>query len=79
MEPDETTPTEGGLAVEDRTAADATPTTEQRILDAIRTVRKGERRDLTTLTAAPITPPELATFLFDRLRAQASRSRPASS
>jgi HK97 family phage major capsid protein len=56
-----------GLAVEDRTA-DA-PTIEQRVLDGLRSVRKGEARSLTTSTADPIAPPELSTFLFDRLRA----------
>jgi HK97 family phage major capsid protein len=59
---------EGGLAVEDR-AAEAGPTIEQRVLDGLRSVRPGEARSLTTSTADPIAPPELSTFLFDRLRA----------
>jgi len=57
----------GGLAVEDRAAADE-PTVESRITDAIRSVRKGESRSLTTTNAEPIAPPELSTFLWDRLR-----------
>ena len=60
--------TEGGLAVEDR-AAEAGPTIEQRVLDGLRSVRPGEARSLTTSTADPIAPPELSTFLFDRMRA----------
>jgi len=58
----------GGLAVEDR-AAEAGPTIEQRVLDGLRSVRPGEARSLTTSTADPIAPPELSTFLFDRMRA----------
>jgi HK97 family phage major capsid protein len=58
----------GGLAVEDR-AAEAGPTIEQRVLDGLRSVRPGEARSLTTSTADPIAPPELSTFLFDKLRA----------
>ncbi len=57
----------GGLAVEDRTAAPE-PTVEDRVLDAIRSVQKGESRSLATTTAAAIAPPELSTYLFDRLR-----------
>lgn len=57
----------GGLAVEDR-SADA-PTIEQRVLDGLRSIRKGEARSLTTSTADPIAPPELSSFVFDRLRA----------
>lgn len=57
----------GGLAVEDRQAS-AGPNIEQRITDAVRSVRRGESRALTTTSAEPIAPPELATFLWDRLR-----------
>lgn len=57
----------GGLTVEDRTAADE-PTIEARILEAVRSVRRGESRDLTTATADAIAPPELSTYLWDRLR-----------
>lgn len=58
----------GGLAVEDR-AAEA-PSTEERIGEAIRSINKGESRSLTTAdaSAGPITPPELSTYLFDKLR-----------
>jgi HK97 family phage major capsid protein/HK97 family phage prohead protease len=65
--PDETPA--GGLRVEDRAASSEDhPTVESRVLDAIRSVRKGESRSLTTTNAEPIAPPELATFLWDRLR-----------
>jgi HK97 family phage major capsid protein len=59
--------TAGGLRVEDR-VADATPTLESRVSDAIRSVRRGEVRSLTTTSAEPIAPTELSTFLWDRLR-----------
>jgi HK97 family phage major capsid protein len=55
-----------GLMVEDRTASDGV-SIEQRIEDALHTVRKGESRALTT--AISISPGELSTTLFDRLRA----------
>jgi len=58
--------TEGGLAVEDRAQA-AEPTLETRVTDALRAVRRGESRSLTT--AAAIAPAEVGTFLFDKLRA----------
>ncbi len=56
----------GGLAVEDRTAT-AAPTIEERIETGLRSVSKGENRALTT--AASVSPGELSTVLFDRLRA----------
>ena len=66
---------QGGLTIESRssdsTRNDPTPpgTVEERILDAIRSVPKGESRSLTeAATATPITPPELSTQLWDRLR-----------
>jgi HK97 family phage major capsid protein len=62
---DRDTTTNGGLAVEDRAAA--APSVEQRIEDGLRSVRKGENRALTT--AASVSPGELSTTLFDRLRA----------
>jgi len=55
----------GGLKIEDRTAAE--PSIGQRIETALRSVRKGESRALTT--AAAVSPGELSTVLFDRLRA----------
>jgi HK97 family phage major capsid protein/HK97 family phage prohead protease len=57
----------GGLRVEDRTAVTEEPSMEQRIEDALHSVRKGESRALTT--AISISPGELSTTLFDRLRA----------
>ena len=56
----------GGLAVEDRAASDR-PNIEQRLGDALREVRKGESRALTT--SATISPGELSTVLLDKLRA----------
>ena len=56
----------GGLRVQDRAAAPE-PTIEQRIETALRSVRRGESRALTT--AAAVSPGELSTVLFDRLRA----------
>lgn len=59
--------TNGGLQVEDRTAVAEERTVAQRIEDGLRSVRKGENRALTT--AAAVSPGELSTVLFDRLRA----------
>lgn len=61
----------GGLAVVDRAQTTSTPTIEERIADGLRSVPKGEARSLTggaAGNAGPITPPELSTFLWDRLR-----------
>jgi len=57
----------GGLAVEDR-AADQ-PSVEARVMDALRSIQKGEARSLTTASAAALAPAEVGTFVFDRLRA----------
>ena len=57
----------GGLAVEDRVQAGGADI-ETRVLDAMAAVPKGESRDLTHATAAPVEPPELATFLWDLMR-----------
>lgn len=66
--PEETNPA-GGLRVEDRAAASADePSVESRVIDAIRSTRRGEVRDLTNATASAISPPELSTYLWDRLR-----------
>lgn len=59
-------PVTPGLRVEDR--ASEPPGIESRVLDAIRSVRPGEVRSLTTSNAEPIAPPELSNFLWDRLR-----------
>jgi HK97 family phage major capsid protein len=58
----------GGLTVEDRSAA-GDASVESRMLAAMAAVPKGESRDLTHATAEPVDPPELATFLWDKLRA----------
>jgi HK97 family phage major capsid protein/HK97 family phage prohead protease len=65
----------GGLTVESRSTDasrnDPTPsgTVEERVLDAIRAVPKGEARSLTeAATATPLTPPEISNLLWDRLR-----------
>ena len=69
-EPEEAVvPTENkgrGLTVE-RSSTDERDV-ESRILDAIRSVKPGEMRSLTTMSASPIDTPELATYVFDRLR-----------
>jgi len=59
------TPAAAGLSVEDRTGDQ--PSVEARVLDALRSVPRGENRALTT--AASVSPGELSTMLFDRLRA----------
>jgi HK97 family phage major capsid protein len=62
----------GGLAVEDRNDTGGADI-ESRVFDAMRAVPKGakvESRDLTHATAAPVEPPELATYLWDLLRPQ---------
>jgi HK97 family phage major capsid protein/HK97 family phage prohead protease len=41
---------------------------ETRVLEGIRSVRKGESRSLTTTDASPIDTPELATYIFDKMR-----------
>ncbi len=56
-----------GLRVEDRVGEPVG--IEQRVAAALRAVAPGETRSLTTTSADPIAPPELSTFLFDRLRA----------
>lgn len=62
-----TTDREGGmLAVEDR-AASAGNATEERVIAALREVKRGESRALST--AASISPGALANVLFDKLRA----------
>lgn len=57
----------GSLRVEDRTAAAGEPV-EDRVRDALREVRRGEARALTT--ASTLAPGELSSFLFDKLRAR---------
>jgi HK97 family phage major capsid protein/HK97 family phage prohead protease len=59
----------GGLSVESRTASDGKPSVEMRVVQALRSVKKGESRTLTAVTAGEVTPPELSTLLFEKLRA----------
>ncbi len=59
----------GGLAVEDRAETAEQRPIEQRVGDALRSVRKGEARSLTTSNVDGIAPPELSSFIFDKLRA----------
>jgi HK97 family phage major capsid protein/HK97 family phage prohead protease len=63
----------GGLLVEERSATSGEEMVEARVLDAMRAVPKGEARDLTSadVSAGPVTPPQLSTYLWDRLRDQA--------
>jgi HK97 family phage major capsid protein len=58
----------GGLTVEQRTVAPDDQSLETRVTDALRSVRKGENRSLTTTSAAAIAPGEISTYLFDKLR-----------
>lgn len=64
----ESTEDRGGLAVEDRTAAPEA-SIEDRVVESLRSVRKGETRSLTVASDGAIAPPELSTFLFEKLRA----------
>ncbi|MEJ7893537.1 MAG: phage major capsid protein [Solirubrobacteraceae bacterium] len=61
---------EGGglLRVGDRTAAATGATPEARILDAIASVARGECRDLTRASAAPVEPDDLRTVLIQHFR-----------
>jgi HK97 family phage prohead protease/HK97 family phage major capsid protein len=71
------TPANGGglvirdrLRVEDRTQrTDDGADVERRVVEAIRGVRKGETRSLSLASADAITPPELSSYLFEKLRA----------
>lgn len=63
--------TAGGLTREARAAQDQ-PNIEERVLEAIASVRKGESRDLATASASPITPPELSTYLWQLLLPQSA-------
>ena len=65
---EEAVPTGGGLTVEARSQSDD-QTVESRILDAMRSVPKGESRSLTHATVSEVTQPELSTFVWDKLRA----------
>jgi HK97 family phage major capsid protein len=58
----------GGLRVEDRAARPEAESAETRVLDAMRGVPAGEERDLTRVTAVPVEPQELSTYLWDLLR-----------
>lgn len=64
----------GGLTVESRSApetrsgAGTQGDIETRVLDSIQSVPPGEVRSLTTTSASPIDTPELATYVFDKLR-----------
>ncbi|MGI8462576.1 MAG: HK97 family phage prohead protease, partial [Solirubrobacterales bacterium] len=66
--PEERTETGTRLTVESRSEVAEERTIDQRIEDGLRSVRKGESRALTT--AISISPQELSTTLFDRLRAR---------
>src|SRR5439155_935142 len=59
----------GGLSVQERTVSPDDQSIETRVTDALRSVRKGENRSLTTTSAASIAPAEVSTYLFDKLRA----------
>jgi HK97 family phage major capsid protein/HK97 family phage prohead protease len=64
----------GGLRVESRSASGGDEqNVEARVLDAMRGVPKGEARDLTSAdnSAGPVTPPDLNTYMWDKLRDRA--------
>ncbi len=58
----------GGLVVEDRTAQVEEPTAEQRVMDELRTVSRGESRALSVSANSAVAPADVSTVLFDRLR-----------
>jgi HK97 family phage major capsid protein len=57
----------GSLRVEERTAEPEGGDIESRIAEAFEGIQKGEARSLTTDAATAITPPELSTYIFDKL------------
>jgi HK97 family phage prohead protease/HK97 family phage major capsid protein len=67
------TTTTHGLTVEQRTARPDGGTVEHRVIEAMRSVPRGETRSLTTAdaSAGPVDPPELNRFIWDLLRDQA--------
>jgi uncharacterized protein len=60
----------GGLEVEDRTVPAEAADVEERIFTQMRTVKNGESRSLTHSTVEPVEPPQLAGYVWDRLRDQ---------
>lgn len=58
----------GGLVVEDRTARVEERTAEQRVMDELRTVSRGESRALSVSANSAVAPADVSTVLFDRLR-----------
>jgi len=72
---DKPEPSDGGgliirdrLRVEDRNDRGDNEDVERRVVEALREVRKGETRSLSLTSADAITPPELSSFLFEKLR-----------
>jgi HK97 family phage major capsid protein/HK97 family phage prohead protease len=66
----------GGLRIEDRATEPVSETgaagIEDRVVDAMRSIPKGEQRSLTEAdNAAAVTPPQLSTYLWDKLRDKA--------
>jgi HK97 family phage major capsid protein len=61
----------GGLTIANRNAPESRSGSsgdiETRVLEAIRSVKPGESRNLTTTSASPIDVPELALFVWDKL------------
>ena len=60
----------GGLRVEDRAATPPAANVEERVLDAMRAVYRGEARSLTEAdgSAGPVTPEDIRNVIWDRLR-----------
>jgi HK97 family phage major capsid protein len=70
---DEPTQQGHGLTVDalntpEQRSAEQPADVETRVLEAIKSVRRGESRSLTTTDASPLTIPELSTYIFDKLR-----------
>lgn len=59
----------GGLAVEDRAQVAEERTIDERVTSALRSIRKGEARSLTTANTDGLPGPEVGRFIFDKLRA----------
>ena len=70
-EVEETRERPGALTVEDRSLKpDDEPDVEARVIEMIRSTAKGETRSLTTANADEITPPQVSSYLWDRLAPQ---------
>ncbi len=62
-------PPRGALRVENRSASTDETTIETRVLDGLRSVQKGESRSLTNTAVGRISPPDLSSYVWQKLRA----------